>query len=73
MTTALAVIPGREVSPLIAKTGTKGFKRFVELFTAKIENPNTRDAYARDVRAFFAWCEDHRLMDLAGIQPGGTV
>jgi site-specific recombinase XerD len=69
MSTALAVVPKRELSTLIAKTGEKGFKRFVEFFTAKIENPNTRDAYARDVRAFFAWCEDHGLDELAGIEP----
>src|SRR5919112_4766077 len=67
--TAIALIPGREVSPLLAKAGEKGRRRFIEFFTAKIENPNTRDAYARDVRAFFAWCEAHGLDELAGIEP----
>src|SRR4051795_5992843 len=69
MSTAVAVIPGRELSPLLANAGEKGWKRFVEFFTAKIENKNTRNAYARDVRAFFACCERRGLTELAGIEP----
>jgi len=69
MSTAVAVIPGRALSPLIANAGEKGWKRFVEFFTAKIENKNTRNAYARDVRAFFACCERRGLTELAGIEP----
>ena len=38
LSTALAVLPGRELSPLIANTGEKGFKRFIDFFTARIEN-----------------------------------
>jgi uncharacterized protein (DUF433 family) len=69
MSTAVAVIPKRELSPLITRTGENGYKRFVEFFTAKIENKNTREAYARDVRSFFAWCEERGLGELALIQP----
>jgi integrase/recombinase XerD len=69
MSTAVAVIPPRDVSPLIAKTGEKGYRRFIEFFTAKIDNKNTRDAYASDVRAFFAWCEERGLPELTAIQP----
>ncbi len=68
MSTAVA-IPSRELSPLLVKAGEKGRWRFIEFFTAKIENKNTRDAYTRDVRAFFAWCDDRGLTELAGIQP----
>src|SRR4051812_20985933 len=69
MSTALVVMPGRDLSPLIPKSGAKGYKRFLEFFTAKIENANTRDAYARDVKAFFAWCEERGLSELAAIEP----
>ena len=69
MSTAVVVMPGRELSPLIANAGEKGWKRFVEFSTAKIENKNTRDAYARDVRSFFAWCDAHGLTEFAGIEP----
>jgi site-specific recombinase XerD len=33
----------------------------VEFFTAQIRNPNTRDAYARDLARFCHWCEEHGL------------
>ena len=35
-------------------------RKFAEFFTANIRNRNTRQAYARAARRFFAWCEDHR-------------
>jgi integrase/recombinase XerD len=68
MSTAVAVIPEGNCRRS-AKAGEKGRRRFIEFFTAKIENPNTRDAYARDVRAFFAWCDERGLTELAGIEP----
>ena len=42
--------------------------RYVDFFTANIRNPNTRRAYARACRRFFAWCDDHGLA-LAAIRP----
>jgi site-specific recombinase XerD len=41
---------------------------FIEFFTATIRNRNTRMAYARAVKEFFDWCEDHHL-GLEDIEP----
>jgi len=41
---------------LVHRAGEKARKRFIEFFTANIRNPNTRDAYFRDVSQFDAWC-----------------
>jgi integrase/recombinase XerD len=49
------------VPAVIAATGPRASKRFIEFFTATIRNKNTRLAYARDVGAFLAWCEEHGL------------
>ena len=38
-------------------------KRFIELFTATIRNKNTREAYGRAVRDFFAWCDANEQQD----------
>src|SRR5229473_88870 len=43
-------------------------RRFIEFFTATIRNRNTRMAYARAVKQFFDWCDDHRL-SLDDIEP----
>src|SRR5712671_3576059 len=42
--------------------------RYVEFFTANINNDHTRRAYARACSRFFAWCE-HRGLTLAAIRP----
>ena len=49
------------VPVVIAAAGERAARRFVEFFTATIRNKNTRLAYARAVRAFLAWCEEHGL------------
>ena len=54
---------------LIATAGDQAGIRFVEFFTATIRNQNTREAYARAVRDFFRWCEDHDLSVLTKISP----
>ena len=51
-----------------AAQGERASRRFIEFFTATIRNRNTRMAYARAVREFFDWCEDHRL-GLDDIEP----
>jgi site-specific recombinase XerD len=50
------------VPALIADLGDQAGWRYVEFFSAKIRNANTRRAYARSCREFFAWCERRRLM-----------
>ena len=52
----------------IAAEGERAGRRFIEFFTATIRNRNTRMAYARAVKQFFDWCEDHRL-GLDDIEP----
>src|SRR5262245_16951123 len=52
---------GLLVPALIADAGDGAARRFVEFFTANIENPNTRLAYAQAVAQFLRWAEDRRL------------
>jgi site-specific recombinase XerD len=50
---------GRIILPrLIADAGEQAGERYVEFFTAKIRNPNTRRAYGRAVADFCVWCEE---------------
>ncbi|MCX6378986.1 MAG: tyrosine-type recombinase/integrase [Armatimonadetes bacterium] len=53
---------------LITDAGDKARLRFVNFFTAEIENDNTRMAYYRAVRQFDAWCEK-RGIGLQQLQP----
>ena len=53
---------------LIIDAGTPTAKRFIEFFTASIRNPNTREAYGRAVRDFFAWCDDNQIGPLIDIE-----
>ena len=55
-------------APLFAPT-PKAAKRFVEFFTAQINNDHTRRAYLNVTRRVAAWCDDHALHDLAQVQP----
>src|SRR3954451_1409726 len=59
---------GPVVPALIADAGENAARRFVEFFTANIENPNTRLAYAQAVGQFLRWADDHRLT-LRSIEP----
>lgn len=53
---------------LIEAAGPQAKRRFFEFFTANIRNKNTREAYARALSDFFAWCDDHGFPLLA-IEP----
>ena len=61
-------VDGHLVPALIADAGEAAAWRYIEFFTANIRNPNTRRAYARACRQFFAWCED-RGLTLPTIRP----
>ena len=50
----LVVCGVERLPPLIAATGERAGRRFIEFFTANIRNKNTRLAYARAVGHFFA-------------------
>lgn len=52
----------------IARAGELAARRYVEFFTARIRNRNTRDAYGRAATGFLAWCDD-RGLELATIEP----
>ncbi|SIO67940.1 Site-specific recombinase XerD [Singulisphaera sp. GP187] len=52
----------------VRQAGEPAARRFVEFFTANIRNPNTRQAYARAVSHFFAWCEA-RSIALHEVEP----
>ena len=56
------------VPALIADLGDQANWRYVEFFTANINNDHTRRAYARACSRFFAWCEDRGLA-LTTIRP----
>ena len=58
------VVPlsAHSVLPLvIQRAGPRAEERFVEFFAASIRNANTRMAYLRAVRKFFAWAEPLNL------------
>ena len=46
---------------VIVNAGNRAEEKFVEFFTAGIRNRNTRQAYLRAVRQFFAWIEENRF------------
>jgi site-specific recombinase XerD len=66
---ALVVRPDTYIVPsLLADAGEEAGWRYVEFFTANINNPHTRRAYARACARFFAWCEQ-RGLTLTAIRP----
>ena len=56
------------VPSLIANAGKQAVVRFIEFFTADIENNNTRNAYAVAVIQFGQWCEEFEV-ELAHLNP----
>lgn len=60
--------PFRALPSLITDAGEHATRRFLEFFAANIRNRNTREAYARAVWQFCAWCE-RRKVGLVQIQP----
>ena len=65
---AMALPAELNLPKLITDAGEKARLRFVNFFTAEIENDNTRMAYYRAVRQFDAWCEK-RGVGLHQLQP----
>ena len=57
------------VPAIVADAGDQAARRFLEFFAATIRNKNTRLAYLHAVGKFFAWCEHHRIGQLADIEP----
>ena len=67
--TLLSVAGSVVVPVLIADAGEHAARRFIEFFAATIRNKNTRMAYYRAACHFFAWIEQHRIGELADIEP----
>lgn len=53
---ATAIVPA-----VVAQFGERAAERFFTFFTDNIRNPNTRAAYYRNARRFFAYCGDRGL------------
>ena len=70
MSTELTISPGTEQLPASLFTPTpQAARRMLEFFTAQINNPHTRRAYLNAARRFAAWCQQHRIGQLAEVQP----
>ena len=65
----LVTSSGEMVPAIVGAHGERASTRFLEFFAANIRNPNTREAYARAVRDFLAWCEDNGVSRLDDIEP----
>ena len=68
LTRQVSVTQTAQVPAVIESAGPRAKKRFVEFFTANINNDNTRAAYLRAVRRFCSWC-DVRKIDLTAVEP----
>ena len=66
-----AVVAGADlwVPRLIADAGDAAARRFLEFFAATIRNKNTRVAYYHAAVRFFAWCDRHKIGEIADIEP----
>jgi site-specific recombinase XerD len=68
-TQAVAPRDGILVPRVIAAAGDKAARRFLEFFAATIRNKNTRMAYYHACVRFFAWCDHHKIGEIADIEP----
>src|SRR6266404_4001310 len=66
----LIIAPSQELrpAPLFAPT-RKAARRFLEFFTAQINNVHTRRAYVNATRRFAEWCASKDIHELAQVQP----
>jgi site-specific recombinase XerD len=65
----VAARDGILVPRVIAAAGDKAARRFLEFFAATIRNKNTRMSYYRAAARFFAWCDQHKVNEIADIEP----
>jgi hypothetical protein len=56
---------GMLVPRVIADAGEQAARRFLEFFAATIRNKNTRQAYYHAAARFFAWCDRHKIGEIA--------
>jgi hypothetical protein len=67
--TSATVAASIVVPAIVADAGDQAARRFLEFLAATIRNRNTRAAYLHAIGRFFAWCEHHRISQLADIEP----
>ncbi len=67
-TLSVATRDGILVPRVIASAGDKAARRFLEFFAATIRNKNTRMAYYHACVRFFAWCDHHKIGEIADIE-----
>src|SRR5260221_9665310 len=69
-TNELIIAPSQDLAPapLFAPT-RKAARRFLEFFTAQINNANPRGPYITATRRFAEWCASKDLQELAQVQP----
>jgi hypothetical protein len=64
----IAPSPDLRPAPLFAPT-RKAARRFLEFFTAQINNAHTRWAYLNATLRFADWCASKEIHELAQVQP----
>ena len=69
-TNELIIAPSEDLrpAPLFAPT-RKAARRFLEFFTAQINNDHTRRAYMNATRRFADWCASNEIHELAQVEP----
>ena len=68
--TGVAGRHGVVVPAIIADAGDQAARRFLEFFAATIRNKNTRHGLSTTPSSrFFAWCDHHKIGELADIEP----
>src|SRR5258708_17736846 len=69
-TNELIIAPSEDFlpAPLFAPT-RKAARRFLEFFTAQINNAHTRPAYLNATRRFAEWCASKDIHELAQVEP----
>ena len=69
-TKELIIAPSADLqpAPLFAPT-RKAAQRFLEFFTAQINNAHTRRAYLNATRRFAEWCASKDIHELAQVEP----
>ena len=69
MTALTLPSPTLTLPGIVAMSGERAQRHFLEFFAATIRNPHTRRAYARAAVDFCDWCSGRGVADLAWIQP----
>jgi site-specific recombinase XerD len=67
--TAVSLSGNVVIPAAITGAGDKAVRRFLEFFAATIRNRNTREAYYRAARSFFAWLDQNGIDALDDIEP----